>query len=144
MPYLERLGVHDIRLVSFSLIIGVLAAAGAIAFRFLIELFTELFWPGAGPLVIRAAEAPWWLIVLLPTAAGLAVGPVIAFYAPEVRGPGVSEVIKAVAHGKSSMRRRVTPVKALATSLLLGAGASVGREGPIIQIGAAAGSTLAS
>ncbi|MDK2955252.1 MAG: chloride channel protein family [Desulfovibrionales bacterium] len=144
LPYLERLGVHDLRLVVFSLVIGVLAATGAVAFRFLIELFTELFWPGEGHLVARAMEAPWWLIVLLPTAAGLAVGPVITFYAPEVRGPGVSEVIKAVAHGKSAMRRRVTPVKALVTSLLLGAGASVGREGPIIQIGAAAGSTLAS
>ncbi len=87
--------------------------------------------------------APWWLILSLPAAAGLVSGVVIAFWAPEVKGPGVTEVILAVARRQSAIRHRVTLLKALVTSMLIGAGASVGREGPIVLIGASVGSSLA-
>ena len=69
---------------------------------------------------------------------------VITFWAPEVKGPGVTEVIlRAVARRQSAIRHRVTLLKALVTSMLIGAGASVGREGPIVLIGASVGSSLA-
>jgi CIC family chloride channel protein len=74
---------------------------------------------------------------------GLAAGILIFWWVPEAKGPGVPEVIASVASRQSIIRHRVTFLKALVTSLLIGSGASVGREGPIVQIGASAGSSLA-
>ncbi len=128
-------------LLLLSLLVGVLGAGGAFIFRELVLIFQELFW-SSGEFLEQVRAAPWWLVVGAPTVAGLIVGPVISFVAPEARGPGVPEVIRALAERKGKMRRRVAGVKALVTSLLLGAGASVGREGPIVQIGASIGSTV--
>jgi CIC family chloride channel protein len=62
--------------------------------------------------------------------------------APEAEGHGVPEVIEAVMLGGGRIRRRVAAVKSLASALTIGTGGSVGREGPIVQIGAAVGSAL--
>ena len=51
--------------------------------------------------------------------------------------------MEAVAMRGGRIRPRVTLVKALASSICIGSGGSVGREGPIVQIGSAAGSTVA-
>lgn len=132
-----------IGLLFLAVLVGALAAGGAFIFRELIVLFQDLFWNTQGTNFLQSvSDAPWWLVLLIPTAAGLIVGPIITFFAPEVRGPGVPEVIRALSVGKGIMRRRVAALKALVTSLLIGAGASVGREGPIVQIGASVGSTV--
>lgn len=123
--------------------IGVLAALGALGFRTLIELFQGLFWPSGMTFLEKVMSAPWWLKILVPVCGGLIAGPIITFIVPEVRGPGVPEVIVSVASRQSTIRHRVTVLKALVTSLLIGSGASVGREGPIVQIGASIGSSLA-
>ncbi len=63
-------------------------------------------------------------------------------FAPEARGHGVPEVMDAIYYNKSIIRPVVSVVKALASALSIGSGGSVGREGPIIQIGSAFGSTV--
>ncbi|MFP4284535.1 MAG: chloride channel protein, partial [Desulfovermiculus sp.] len=82
-------------------------------------------------------------VLLIPTLGGLVAGPIITFLVPEARGPGVPEVILSVTSRQSTIRHRVTFLKGLITSLLLAAGASVGREGPIVQIGSSVGSSVA-
>lgn len=133
----------DLSLLGFAVAIGLLAAVGALLFRSCIELFQILFWPGGASLVDQVQAAPWWLVLLVPTVAGLIVGPIITFFVPEARGPGVPEVILSVTSRQSTIRHRVTFLKGLITSMLLAAGASVGREGPIVQIGSSVGSSLA-
>ncbi len=133
----------DLILLGFSIGIGLLAAIGALIFRLLIEFFQALFWSGSGSLVDQVAVTPWWLVLTIPAMGGLLAGPVITFLVPEARGPGVPEVILAVTSRQSTIRHRVTLLKAAVTSLLLGTGASVGREGPIVQIGSSVGSSLA-
>lgn len=86
--------------------------------------------------------APWWFKLLVPTLGGLALGPAIAFLVPELRGPGVSEVIEAAALEDSYIRPKVTILKTLCTALTIATGGSVGREGPVATIGAALGSSL--
>ena len=135
--------ILDLALLGFSIGIGLLAALGALVFRLLIELFQSIFWAGSGSLIEQVAATPWWLVVAIPAAGGLLVGPVITFLVPEARGPGVPEVILAVTSRQSTIRHRVTLLKAAVTSLLIGTGASVGREGPIVQIGSSVGSSLA-
>ncbi len=73
---------------------------------------------------------------------GLIVGPLVHFPAPEAEGHGVPEVIEAVTMRGGRIRKRVATVKSLASALTIGTGGSVGREGPVVQIGAALGSTL--
>ena len=75
--------------------------------------------------------------------AGAVYGPLVHRFAPEARGHGVPEVMYAVSHRGGRIAPQVSLVKALASALCIGGGGSVGREGPIVQIGSAAGSTLA-
>jgi CIC family chloride channel protein len=125
-----------------AIVIGALAGVGTLGFLALIEVGQWGLWPGTGHFMARVMAAPWWLKILIPTLGGLAVGPVIAFWAPEARGPGVPEVIEAAALREG----RISPVKALlkagVTSLTIASGGSVGREGPVVGIGAAIGSVM--
>lgn len=152
-----RAGMSSFRLnhpsmLFFSMAIGVLGAAGALFFRTCIEFFQWLFWgatlqshwAGGAGFLDQVLLAPWWLIILAPTVGGLLAGIAIERWVPEARGPGVTEVILAVTARQATMRHRVTVLKGLVTALLIGSGASVGREGPIIQIGASAGTSLST
>lgn len=134
---------HNLPFLFFTVGIGVLAAVGALFFRSLIDLFQSLFWASGTTFLDKLVASPWWVKLLVPVAGGLVAGPVILYLVPEARGPGVPEVIAAVANSQSIIRHRVTFLKALVTSLLIGSGASVGREGPIVQIGGSIGSSLA-
>ncbi|HEX4428543.1 MAG TPA: chloride channel protein [Frankiaceae bacterium] len=84
-----------------------------------------------------------WFVVLAPVVAGLLYGPLVYRFAREARGHGVPEVMAAVARNGGRIRPQVAVVKALASALCIGGGGSVGREGPIVQIGSALGSSLA-
>ncbi len=123
--------------------IGALAGLGAVFFRWLINWEIGIIWSGDGGFISRFSAAPWPLRLLVPAAVGLLIGPIITFYAQEVRGPGVPEVMAALALHGGRIRHRVTLIKTFVTSTLIAAGASVGREGPIVQIGSSLGSSLA-
>ncbi|MFP4258317.1 MAG: chloride channel protein [Desulfovermiculus sp.] len=142
-PLHSGLPRQDLSLLFFAVGIGFLAAIGALLFRTLIEVMQAGFWPGGSSLVDQVRAAPWWQVLLIPTLGGLVAGPIITFLVPEARGPGVPEVILSVTSRQSTIRHRVTFLKGLITSLLLAAGASVGREGPIVQIGSSVGSSVA-
>jgi CIC family chloride channel protein len=79
-------------------------------------------------------------VVLVPALGGLVYGPLVDRFAREARGHGVPEVMLAVAERGGRIRPRVALVKALASAFCIGSGGSVGREGPIVQIGSALGS----
>ena len=128
--------------------VGAGAGLGAVAFRYLIYLFT---WLATGhdefgqQGYVGSAHLPWLglgFFVLIPVIGGLLYGPLIYRFAPEARGHGVPEVMIAVADNGGRIRPQVALVKALASALCIGTGGSVGREGPIVQIGSALASTL--
>jgi CIC family chloride channel protein len=135
-------------LLVLALAVGSGAGLGAIAFRWLIRTFTRLLsghgdYSGAG----HAANphVPWlghWFVLLTPVVAGLAYGPLVQRFAREARGHGVPEVMYAVARRGGRIAPQVAVVKSVASALCIGGGGSVGREGPIVQIGSALGSTL--
>lgn len=81
-------------------------------------------------------------LLLAMAMAGLIVGYVIERWASEAKGHGVPEVMEAVALRGGHIRPRVAVLKVLASSLTIGTGGSAGREGPIVQVGAALGSTV--
>ncbi len=111
-------------------------------FILLIELMQVAFFGEAGKLFEVLQHTPWYRIVLVPALGGLAAGMAIQFLAPEARGHGVSEVMEAIALEGGVIRGRVALVKTLASAFTLGSGGAVGREGPIVQIGAAIASKI--
>ena len=135
-------------LFAAALVVGAGSGLGAVAFRYLIYFFTWLatghaqfgqqgrvgsaHFPGLGP----------GFFAVIPVIGGLIYGPLIYRYAREARGHGVPEVMIAVAEGGGRIRPQVAAVKALASALTIGTGGSVGREGPIVQIGSALASSL--
>ncbi|HTJ32783.1 MAG TPA: chloride channel protein, partial [Dactylosporangium sp.] len=135
-------------MVALAIAVGVVAGAGAIAFRYLIIGLTEVFSGHRDYSAAGHAGNPhvpalgMWFVVLAPMLGGLLYGPLVARFAPEARGHGVPEVMLAVAEHGGRIRPQVPLVKALASALCIGSGGSVGREGPIVQIGAALGSTI--
>lgn len=126
--------------VVLSVLVGIGGGFGAIIFRKLIAYFGHLFFD-QGQTLLRV-DAHHFLLPLIPAAGGLLVGLLIYHFAREVKGDGVPEVMEACVRRGGFIRPRVATAKVLASSICIGSGGSVGREGPIVQIGSALGSTL--
>jgi len=142
------LGASRLGLVAMALLVGAVAGLGAVLFRWLIYAFT---WLATGYRQfgqqgrVASLHLPWlgiWFLLLIPVIGGLLYGPLVQRFAREARGHGVPEVMLAVAENGGRIRPQVTIVKALASAVCIGTGGSVGREGPIVQIGSALASTL--
>jgi CIC family chloride channel protein len=129
-------------MVVVAVIIGCLGGLGATAFRYLIQFVQRLSWGGWDYSLELVREHPWWFVALVPALGGLIVGPLVYFLAREAKGHGVPEVMESVALRSGVIRPRVVLVKSLASAITIGTGGSVGREGPIVQIGSAIGSSI--
>jgi CIC family chloride channel protein len=126
-----------------AVIVGLAGGCGAVLFRYLIDFFQASVYGDGGELLSVLTEVPWDRKVWVPALGGAVVGPLIYFLAREAKGHGVPEVMEAVALRSGLIRKRIVLIKALASAVCIGTGGSVGREGPIVQIGSAIGSTLA-
>jgi len=127
--------------------VGVITGFGAIFFRGLIGLIHNIFYFGHFSFAYNAnlytPPSPWGIgIILVPVIGGMGVVFLVSKFAPEARGHGVPEVMDAIFYRDGKIRPVVALVKSLASALAIGTGAAVGREGPIIQIGASLGSTI--
>jgi len=122
-------------LIALAMVIGVGVGVSSILFLGFLELTQEVF-----VRQVRGWIGSVFLLPLLPALGGLFAGLIAVFYAREVRGAGVSEVINAIVTRRGIIRPRVMWAKALASGITLGTGGSGGSEGPIVQIGAALGS----
>lgn len=138
----KKFGVNEqILLSTLAIAVGLLVGYGSILFRHLIEFFQLLFMGSGSENVGEiVAGLKWWHVCLMPVLGGLVVGPLVHFFFPGSRGHGVPEVMVAVALEGGRLNLRDGLGKMLASSISIGAGASVGREGPVIHLGA----TLAS
>jgi chloride channel protein, CIC family len=140
-----RLGLF--RLSLLAIVVGVITGFGAVLFRALIGLIHNIAFLGSFSVPYDASVftpvGPWGpFIILVPVIGGLIVTFLITNFAPEARGHGVPEVMDAIYYKEGLIRPVVALIKSLASACSIGTGAAVGREGPIIQIGAALGSTL--
>jgi len=125
--------------ILIALLVGLGTGVGAIIFRYLINFveFVGYTWiPSVFPSLGNMR------VVVVPAIGGLIVGLLIYNFAQEAKGHGVPEVMEAVALRGGKIRPVVALVKSLASAVSIGTGGSVGREGPIVQIGSSIGSTL--
>jgi CIC family chloride channel protein len=137
---ITRLGSSElITGLLLAVVVGVIAGLGAVVFRWLISSFTTLFFDEGGDILSFLGR---YYVIIVPAVGALFFGPLIYFFAREAKGHGVPEVMEAVALEGGRIRPRVSVVKALASSICIGSGGSVGREGPIVQIGSSFGSAI--
>ncbi|MGH8220999.1 MAG: chloride channel protein [Steroidobacteraceae bacterium] len=130
-----------------AIVVGIVTGFGAVGFRELIGLIHNVLFLGRLEFRYDAnlftSASPWRaLVVLVPVVGAVIVTFLVSRFAPEAKGHGVPEVMDAIYYGRGIIRPVVAVVKSLASAIAIGSGAAVGREGPIIQIGSALGSTL--
>jgi CIC family chloride channel protein len=132
---------------ALAFVLGIVTGLGAVLFRDLIGLIHNVMF--LGTLAVRydanafTPPSPWGaLVIFVPVVGALAVTFLVNNFAPEARGHGVPEVMEAIYYNGGRIRPVVALIKSMASAIAIGTGAAVGREGPIIQIGSAMGSTL--
>lgn len=135
----ERAVPESFVILLTSLIVGVGAGLGAVVFRRLIAWVGKIAYGGI-PGILEGIHPIQLLII--PAVGGAIYGPLIYRYAREAKGHGVPEVMEAVALKGGRIRPRVAVIKSLASAICIGTGGSIGREGPIAQIGSTIGSTI--
>ena len=147
------------RLYFYSLIVGILSGLAAIAFEMALHycrgtLFTKLlnhellhpYGENSAQFFHFSAEGSpiIWALLFIPAIGGLICGLIIYHYAPEAKGTGTDAMIDAF-HNKVGRISAFTPfLKGITTIVTLATGGSIGKEGPVAQIGAGIGSTLAT
>jgi CIC family chloride channel protein len=136
------------RLILLAVLVGIAGGFGAVLFRDLIGLVHNVMflgqWSASYDANLHTPASPWgaWIIGV-PVVGALVVAFIVKNFAPEAKGHGVPEVVDAIYYRGGVIRPVVTLIKALASGISIGTGGSVGREGPIIQIASAFGSTVA-
>ncbi|MEJ2719572.1 MAG: chloride channel protein [bacterium] len=127
-------------MVVVAVVIGIFGGFGAIFFRFAIRVFERLFFGSWDYSLDYILQLPWYYKLFAPAAGGLIIGPIVYHLAREARGHGVPEVRESIVMRGGAIRARVMFAKITASAVCIGSGGSVGREGPIVQIGSALGS----
>jgi len=131
-------------LSALGIVVGCATGTAIIVFRELIQFLQHgLFGSKSENLLHAVYSLPWWQVLAVPTATGLVVGLVIYHFLPENRPQGVADVIEANALHGGRMSSRVGLKAAIVNILSIGGGASVGREGPAVHLGASLGGWLA-
>ncbi len=142
---LKRFGRNDlVVLSSLALVVGAAGGGAAIVFRLAIDFFQRFFF-GVDPFFLTrmAAELPVWRLLLVPTLGGLAIGLFVYYLMPGRRPRGVAQVIEASALRGGRMSLTNGLMAAFVSASSIGVGASVGREGPVVHLGACLGGWLA-
>ncbi|MDD3313473.1 chloride channel protein [Pseudodesulfovibrio sp.] len=141
-PLLDRLMQPSIKNLFLAIFIGILAGYGAVFFKLVLKFMQWVFYRHTEDILFFADKIPLWMKIVMPMAGGLVVGLVVSFFASEAKGHGVPEVIQAIAMRGGRIRKRVAAAKIFASAVTIGSGGSVGREGPMVQIGASIGSSI--
>ena len=139
LPRLRLLDADSSVMLLTSLIVGICSGIGAVLFRNLIEWLQKLAYQDISGLIQEYSPIH---LILIPAIGGAFVGPLVYYFAREAKGHGVPEVMESLELRGGRIRPRVVIVKSLASSICIASGGSVGREGPIAQIGSALGSLV--
>ena len=139
-----------------TLVLGVVGALAAQVFIYMLRLTQTLFLrviagyspPGiaveGGTLHQIIGAHGLWLIPVATTLGGLIAGVLVYAAVPEAEGDGTDTAVRAFHLAGGAIRARVTPLKAVASAIIIGSGGAAGREGPTSLIAAGVGSIYAS
>ena len=140
---IEKLKMTEyLYMIVLASIIGILAGFVGLAMKKMIHFVSDISFTGNGTFLENVISTPWYLILLIPTIGGLIVGFFVNLTAKEAKGHGVPEVMQAILIRGGKIKPQIGIVKAIASAITIGTGGAVGKEGPIIQIGASLGSSI--
>jgi CIC family chloride channel protein len=120
-------------------VIGGACGLAAVAFHQSIELVSHL---AIEPALAAPGRSWIWWTLLVPTLGSLAAGLLLHYVVPNARGSGIPQVKVAYAGRGGPLRSRDAAGKFLIGALQIGTGASLGREGPTVQIAAGLASRI--
>jgi CIC family chloride channel protein len=144
-PFLRFLRNQQLILLVLAVVTGSAAALGAIVFREAIVLIQDVTFGGSlANLSQVVEELPRWHIVAVPTAGGLLIGLFVYYVMPGRRPRGVADVMEAAALRSGAITLREGLGAAAVSAASIGVGASVGREGPVVHLGATLASLVAT
>lgn len=131
--------------LAMAVAVGAVAGAGAVVLRWMIRAVQWVFFDQGTALesTLGLPLPPWAVTVAAPAVGMVMVAYLLQWWAEEAKGHGVAEVQFAVRMRGGKIHPRVAVAKAVSSAISIGSGGSVGREGPIVQIGASLGSGLA-
>ncbi len=141
--------------VAIAVLVGIICGLSALAFLEAIQIFNTVLLRGIATYIPPSpggetgSPSPtfgprFFLVPAVTLLGGLIAGFLVYRFAPEAEGVGTDQAIKAFHEGDAIIRPRVPLLKLLASALTIGSGGTSGREGPIAQIGAGAGSAISS
>ncbi len=134
-------GQDTIYLVFLAVVVGVLASYAALLLRFGIE-WVSLLWTGEREWDAALGSLHWYVVLLAPTISGLLVGLIVTHFLPGGALRGVAGVLADLVERKGRIDRRQMVTETLGTALAVGGGASLGREGPTVALGAVIASEI--
>lgn len=130
-------------LSALALIVGTLVGGGTIIFRDVLLGIQGLTFGSTREAVHHfLAGLPAWHLIAVPTLGGLAVGIFMYRFVPDRRPYGVADVVDAASFHDGRMSVRTGIKAAIVNVVSLGTGSSLGREGPVVHMGATIGAWL--
>src|SRR5471030_1944619 len=128
--------------LAVAALVGVLGALCTIGFRALILLAERMIFNSSGSLVHIAAGLPWWQRLIAPSGGGLVAGLLLAWARRQPEQAGAGDYMEAVALGNGELGVRASVLRALSATATVASGGAIGREGPMVQLAALAGSLI--
>jgi len=131
-----------------AIVTGALAGFGGIVFYKMIQFVETLMfqgpasWFGLSNLVDLQGWERYVIIPTVPAVGGLIVGWIAIKAAPDSAGEGVPLVIESVAKKGGMLNPFLSVTKLVTSAVSIGSGGAGGREGPVIAIGGAIGSSI--
>ncbi len=131
-------GPGRVQIWFIALVIGIVAAWAAVLFRLGINFLQSTVYGTDDPHLLHsfAETLPWYMVLLIPVAGGLAVGLILNQFTNDGRARSVAEVIEGAAVQDGRVEQREGLASALASMITLGTGGSTGREGPVVHLAA--------
>ena len=131
----------DLYIILLAALIGTFTGFGAYLLNLIVNFVHDILFVYTKQLIGPQYYSDF-LRILFPAVGGLAVGLLTFYLSPEVKGHGIPSVMEAIAKSGGYIRKRVSILTSINSGLTIGSGGSAGKEGPIVQIGAAIGSSI--
>ncbi len=132
---------EELYMMFLAAIVGILTGLGAYALNLIVDGVHHLLFIQAGKNLFSSENFDW-LRIIFPAIGGLFVGLMTYHLSPDIKGHGIPDVIEAIATRGGMIRKRVSILTSINSGATIGSGGSAGKEGPIVQIGAALGSAI--
>jgi len=139
-----RAWIDTIFLAFYAIVVGVVVGCASLGFLWVIHWLNALLLnTNDTGLYAQLEETSRLYLFLMPVIGAVVVSLIIKYGVAEQRNYGPADVIHAARLGKGNLSMRVGLISASASIVSIGSGASVGRYGPVVHLGATLGVWLA-